>query len=207
MSAPALRTNEQGDTLVTRIDERRLETDLEYRFSYLCEFMGFGPADVAAVHAAAFRLAPLVPALVDAVYEKLFTYDATTRHFVPRQHGYEGPLPESLDKLTPDHPLIQFRKKHLTRYLTALVTKPYDMKMAAYLDLVGKMHTPQAGSKELDVPLVQMNALLGFVADALTNTIFSLGLDRKAEVSTVRAFCKLLWLQNDLINRHYANRH
>ena len=48
-----------------------------------------------------------------------------------------------------------------------------------------------------------MNALLGFVADALIATVFDLGLDRDTEARTVRAFCKLLWLQNDLINRHY----
>ena len=50
--------------------------------------------------------------------------------------------------------------------------------MVAYLDMVGKMHTPKAGSKDLNVPLVQMNALLGFVADALTATVLGLGLDR-----------------------------
>jgi hypothetical protein len=49
-----------------------------------------------------------------------------------------------------------------------------------------------------------MNALLGFVADALNATIFDLGLDRGTETRTLRAFAKLLWLQNDLINRHYA---
>jgi hypothetical protein len=75
--------------------------------------------------------------------------------------------------------------------------------MINYLDMVGKMHTPKAGSTDLDVPLVQMNALMGFVADALTSTIFGLGLDRENEIRTVRAFQKLLWLQNDLITRHY----
>ena len=93
--------------------------------------------------------------------------------------------------------------QHLDRYLATLVTKPYDGKMVNYLDFVGKMHTPKAGSGELNVPLVQMNALMGFVADALTATIFGLGLERETEVRTVRAFQKLLWLQNDLITRHY----
>jgi hypothetical protein len=185
------------------IDEPRLEKDLAYRFGYLAEFMGFGEDDVAAIHGAAARLAPLVPALVDAVYVKLFNFDATKRHFVPAQHGYEGPLPKDLDTLTPDHDLIRFRKTHLGRYLTALVTKPYDGNMAAYLDFVGKIHTPKAGNRELDVPLVQMNALMGFVADALLATVCALGLDRATEVRTLRAFNKLLWLQNDLINRHY----
>lgn len=187
------------------INESRLESDVAYRFGYLTEFMGFGPEDVAAIHAAAPLLTPVVPALVDAVYEKLHTYDSTWRHFLPRQHGYEGQVAQGLDDLTPEHELIRFRKQHLTRYLVALVSRPYDGKMVTYLDTVGKMHTPKAGAKEIDVPLVQMNALLGFVADALTSTILGLGLERDQEVRTVRAFGKLLWLQNDLINRHYQD--
>ncbi len=188
---------------MTHIDERRLETDLGYRFGYLAEFMGFAAEDIAAIHAAAPALAPLVPTLVDAIYDKLHGYDATWRHFLPRQHGYGGSVPESLEELTQEHEQIQFRKHHLGRYLASLVTKAYDAKMVAYLDMVGKMHTPKAGSSNLDVPLVQMNALMGFVSDALTGTILGLGLDPEQEVRTVRAFNKLLWLQNDLINRHY----
>jgi hypothetical protein len=187
-----------------RIDEERLETDLGYRFGYLAEFVGFGAEDVQAIHGAAAYLAPLVPALVNAVYDKLQGYDATWRHFLPRQSGYQGELPTSLGELTQDHPTIRFRKEHLGRYLTQLVTRPYDQKMAGYLDRVGQIHTPAAGSAALDVPLVQMNALLGFVADALTSTILDLGLERQTEVRTLRAFQKLLWLQNDLINRHYV---
>lgn len=188
---------------MTHIDEPRLESDLSYRFGYVANFIGFGPDDDAAVHAAAPLLAPLVNGLVDAVYNKLIQQDATWRHFVPRQAGYTGEIPVSLDKLTMDHPQIAFRKQHLGRYLVALVTKPYDGKMVEYLDMVGKMHTPKVGSKELNVPLVQMNALMGFVADAITATILGLGLPRDAEMKTLRAFGKLLWIQNDLITRHY----
>ena len=188
-----------------RIDEPRLESDLSYRFHYLAEFIGFGPKDVAAIHGAAAAVAPLVPAVVDAVYEKLHRYDATWRHFLPRQSGYDGDVPATLQDVTPDHEMIRYRKEHLARYLAALVTKPYDGKMVAYLDMVGKMHTPKAGAENLVVPLVQMNALLGFVADVLTNAILDLGLEREQEVTTLRAFNKLLWLQNDLINRHYQD--
>lgn len=186
-----------------QIDEERLETDLGYRFAYVAEFMDFGTADVAAIHASAEMLAPIVPTLVDAVYEKLHGYDATWRHFVPRQHGYQGPLPGGVDALTIDHEIIQFRKEHLARYLVQLVTRPYDTRMVGYLDMVGKIHTPRAGSAALDVPLVQMNALLGFVADALTHTVLSLELEPETRNRTLRTFQKLLWIQNDLINRHY----
>jgi hypothetical protein len=176
---------------------------LAYRFGYLAEFIGFNEDDVAAIHGAAGRLAPLVPVLVDAVYDKLFSFDSTKRHFVPRQSGYDGPVPDDIETLTQDHAMIQFRKSHLARYLAALVTRSYDAKMVQYLDMVGKIHTPQAGSPELDVPLVQMNALMGFVSDALTAAILALNLDRPTEERTLRAFHKLLWIQNDLITRHY----
>jgi len=187
------------------VNEERLESDLGYRFQYLAEFMGFSGDDIATIHAAAPAVAPLVPTLVNAVYDKLHQYDATWRHFLPRQSGYEGAVPTSLAEVTPDHEMIRYRKEHLGRYLAALVTRPYDGKMVGYLDMVGKIHTPKAGSTELNVPLVQMNALMGFVSDALTSTILGLGLEREHEVRTLRAFNKLLWLQNDLINRHYQD--
>jgi hypothetical protein len=69
-------------------------------------------------------------------------------------------LPSSLDELTQDHEVICFRKAHLSRYLGQIVRLPYDTNMIGYLDIVGKMHTPMAGSRELDVRLVQMNTLL-----------------------------------------------
>ena len=185
------------------IDESRLESDLGYRFEYLTSFVGFDAKDIELIHASAEKLAPLVPSLVDAVYDKLFSYDATKRHFVLRQHGYDGPVPENLDALGQDHAMIEFRKQHLARYLAGLVTKPYDESLVKYLDAVGRIHTHKAGSKDLDVALVQMNALMGFVADAITATIQSLDLDLETERGMTRAFGKLLWLQNDLITRHY----
>lgn len=186
-----------------QIDETRLEADVTYRYAYLAEFMDFGHDDIAAIHATAATLAPLVPVLVDAVYIRLFSYDATKRHFVTWQQGYEGPIPESVESMTLDHPLIAFRKQHLSRYLASLVTRPYDLKMVHYLDMVGKIHTSRAGNPNVVVPLVQMNALLGFVSDALIATLLAVDLPAEIRTPALRAFNKLLWIQNDLIARHY----
>jgi hypothetical protein len=194
---------ERPAELVT-VDEPRLESDLAYRVDYVTKFIGFGSDDVAALHALAPFLAPAVPALVDAVYVQLFRFDATKRHFVPRQSGYDGPAPRDLRSLNADHEQIRFRKAHLGNYLRKLLTASYDDKMLAYLDLVGKIHTPNAGSPELVVPLVQMNALMGFVSDALLNAVLGLNLDESAKRKAVNAVNKLLWVQNDLITRHYA---
>ncbi len=186
------------------IDESRLENDLGYRFEYLTDFMGFDQADIDTIHAAAPLLAPLVPQLVDGVYDKLHSYTATWRHFVPKQSGYDGEVPADVKSLSMDHPQIQFRKQHLARYLESLVTKPYDGSLLKYLDMVGKIHTKKAGNPDINIPLVQMNALLGFVADVFNATILGADIPDDVKHASVRAFSKLLWLQNDFIARHYA---
>src|SRR5262245_21471400 len=192
-------------TVMQTIDEKRLENDTPYRFGYLTEFMGFGPDDVAAIRAVAPGLLPLVPGLVAAVYVKLFNYDATKRHFVPHQAGYEGQDAVDLQSLTPEHDVIKFRKAHLARYLQKVFAGEYDAKTPGYLDFVGKIHTSKAGNKAVEVPLVQMGALMGFVADALITNVFGLGEEPELKTRAVRAFNKLLWLQYDLIARHFVN--
>jgi len=187
-----------------KIDETRLESDLGYRFEYMTQFIGFGADDIAAIHDVADVLVPFVPHMVDAIYVKLFAYDCTKRHFLPQQHGYQGQVPTTLDELTLDHPQIAFRKQHLGNYLVKLVTAPYDAKFLIYLDMVGKIHTAKAGNKAIQIPLVQMNSLMGFLADVLTATLVGLNLPREVEIKTLRAFNKLLWIQNDLATRHYC---
>lgn len=188
-----------------RIDEQQLESDLANRYEYLAEFIGFTQDDVEAIHRLAPRLTPHIPTIVEQTYKKLLSYDATARHFLPRQSGYEGDLPGNLEELGPESRQIQFRKEHLRRYLSSLVGNAYDARMVKYLDVVGKIHTPHAGNKAIDVPLVQMNALLGLLADLLMETIYHLELEPAVERQTLRAFNKLLWIQNDFVNRHYAS--
>ncbi len=185
------------------IDEQRLETDVSYRYEYLADFIGFGSDEARLIQTFAPHLGPRIGELVDKTYAKLLSYDATARHFLPRQHGHEGDVPTNLADLRPDHPQIQFRKDHLNRYFMHLIGRSYDAKMIQYLDMVGKIHTPAAGNKQIQVPLVQMNALMGLLSDTLMETIAESPLDEQTKLQTQRAFNKLLWIQNDFITRHY----
>ena len=187
-----------------QIDEEKLETDLQYRYEYLADFIGFGPEDISLIQASAPHLGPRIPEIVETTYNKLLGYDATARHFVPRQAGFEGDVPTDMAALTASHPQVQFRKDHLNRYFMQLIGRSYDAKMVLYLDMVGKMHTPKAGNSSIDVPLVQMNALMGLLSDTLMQSIADWPLDGPTALRTARAFNKLLWIQNDLANRHYA---
>ena len=191
-------------SVLKMIDEAQLEADLGYRFEYLTEFMGFSAEDIDTIHGAAEALAPLAPSLVDAVYVKLFSYDATKRHFVPRQSGYEGNDPgesartgtrsrtDTVPQAAPDELPGQTCHRPIRR-------KSGCLSRSGWQDSY-----PGKGSPNINVPLVQMNALMGFVADAFNATIFSLGLPSDQTEKAIRAFSKLLWLQNDLINRHYC---
>ena len=185
------------------LDEAQLESDPQYRYEYLAEFIGFGPDDVKLIQAGAPHIGPRIGELVDKTYKKLLSYDATARHFLPKQHGFEGETPTNVEDLSVSHPQIQFRKDHLNRYFLALIGRAYDVKMVQYLDMVGRMHTTKAGNSEISIPLVQMNALMGLLSDVLANVLTESTLDPATTLKTIRAFNKLMWIQNDFINRHY----
>lgn len=189
-----------------QIDEERLESDPPFRFDYLADFMELTSEDTTAIQAAAMYLGPLIPELVGRTYDKLLNFDSTARHFLPTQSGFDGPPPGNLEKVTQTHPHVQFRKEHLARYFQQILGRTCDSRFVSYLDMVGKIHTPKAGNSEINVPLVQMNALMGFLSDTLTQVIASLPLDSEEMLKTIRAFNKLLWIQNDFITRHYQER-
>ena len=186
------------------IDEDRLEQDLPYRVAYLAEFMGMTSDDWDAIHESAAVLGPVVDALVDAVYVKLWKYDATQRHFRRPGSGFKEPVNGEVMSL--DHPYIQFRKEGLRKYLTRLVSGVYDDKFVLYLDWAGKIHTAKAGAEYIEVPLVQMNALMGFVAASVVSTLWDLVPDDAKRRCYIEAWNKLLWVQNDLMNRHYVGQ-
>ncbi|KAF5384784.1 hypothetical protein D9615_000886 [Tricholomella constricta] len=192
------------------IDPATLE-HLPTRIQYLRDFVGFTHEDAAALHAAKPVIAPLVPVLVDAVYTKLLSFDITSKAFVPRQTGYTGAAPTRLEDLNQDHPQIKFRKDFLAGYLVKLVTLKYETDSAwEYLDKVGLMHTGVAGfahrSKKpgLRVEFIHCALLLGFVEDLLVEAVATHpDLDFDMKTAVIRAFNKVLWIQNDLFARHY----
>jgi hypothetical protein len=89
---------------MTAIDERRLDTDLLYRFEYLREFIDFRMGDIAAIHAAAPVLAPSCPA-----WSMPFTpsSSSTCQHcgiYCPANGGATATSPLTLDGITPGPP-------------------------------------------------------------------------------------------------------
>ena len=74
--------------------------DLLTRVQYLQDFIAFSSSNAAALHYLHGMVTPLVPAVLDAVYEKLPSFGITAKSFVPRQTGYTGIAPGSIEELT-----------------------------------------------------------------------------------------------------------
>jgi hypothetical protein len=92
----------------------------------------------------------------------------------------------------------------MQRYLMQLFGHSFNEKIALLFDAVGKMHTPKTGNPKINVPLVQMDAFMGMLADVLSERLLELDIDADSKLKCPRAFHKLLWIQNDFITRHYA---
>ncbi|KAI8047659.1 Protoglobin-domain-containing protein [Gilbertella persicaria] len=188
------------------IDSSKLYSDGQYRFEFVSKFMDFGAEDIKAIEAVADKVRPLVPVVVDAVYAKLFEFDVTKKHFVPKNEGFEGEAPVSLEELTLDHPQIKFRKDFLGKYLYKILSGPYDDRFLRYLDWVAKIHTDTPAKKsKINVDYIHINALMGFVESTLAGGLMSLNLDRETELKALLAFNKLLWIQNDYFAKYYCN--
>ncbi|KZT20636.1 hypothetical protein NEOLEDRAFT_1122379 [Neolentinus lepideus HHB14362 ss-1] len=200
---------------IAHVDPRSLN-ELISRVHYLKSFIQFTDEDGTAIQAAGPLLSQLLPIILDAVYTHLLSFDITAKAFLPKQPEQDeaGAGAQSVEELSLNHPNIKHRKNFLGQYLVKLVSNK-DWSDASpfwrYLDLVGVMHTGEPGFKhrakrpELRVEFIHMGLLLGWVEDLIAKTVLEEeSLDLQTKTKVVRAFNKLLWIQNDLFARHYV---
>ncbi|KAL7413134.1 Protoglobin-domain-containing protein [Mrakia frigida] len=195
------------------VDRHKLQTSLPDRIAFAREFIGFSVEDGETLNAAASLVGPLVKGVVDGVYEHLFKFDYTKASFLPANSGFEGDRPKDLAGLTLDDPQIAFRKSFLTKWALKVFTADYNNPATwEYLDKVGLMHTGVAGFEHrkkkdpLVVDLLATSLLLGWVEDVLVATIVPLDeetLPAAMKLKVLRAINRILWIQQDLFQRHY----
>ncbi|KAK3837489.1 MAG: Protoglobin-domain-containing protein [Linnemannia gamsii] len=189
------------------IERETLYTDPVYRFQFVAKFMGFGDEDVDVIKGAAELVKPLVPVVVDAVYSKLHQFDITWSIMAKRHEGFvpKTGVVENAAELNENADQIKFRKDMLSKYFDKLLTNPYDERMIKYLEYVARIHTDTPTKKsKINVDLIHINALLGYVEQVLIGGIKTLNLDRDTEYKAIAAFGKLLWIQMDFFLKFYC---
>lgn len=165
------------------VDEARLAVDPAYRFAFLAAFVGLTPADRALIRASRAHLEPWMPTLLARLRARLLGFSSTRRHFAGRP-------PEAV-------------AVHLGAYVDTLLRLRDDEELGRYLAWVAEAHGPEAGdppvaSPTIAVPLVQIGALLGFVADEVTGAVAALDLPETQRLAAIRAWSKLLWIQAEM---------
>ena len=104
------------------VNEQRLESDLSYRFRTVrVHRIWRGRRGCHSCRCVRPR-----PGRADAGECGLRSTSPLRRHLetLPASaNGLRGAVPKTLEELTQDHEMIRYRKEHLARYLTALVTQ------------------------------------------------------------------------------------
>ncbi|KAK2765563.1 hypothetical protein FQN54_008417 [Arachnomyces sp. PD_36] len=206
----------EGKCPIQHVDPQTL-TNLTSRINYLKSFIQFTETDGASIQASKDLIAPALPAILDGIYTHLLSYDITAKAFVPRQQeNGDGPDTNGtkVSDLSLEHPNIVYRKDFLKNYLVKLVSNSDwsdESKFWEYLDRVGLMHTGDPGFKhrakrpELRVEVMHCSILLGHVEDIVLKAVMGAEvLDLETKTAVIRAFNKVLWIQNDLFTRHYV---
>jgi len=186
------------------IDAGKLSSDIVYRFEYLSKFLQFGKDDIALLNSAVPKLLPLVPVAVDAVYDKLFSFDVTKSVFATHNVNFKGTATTGGLDLTPER--VTFLKDMLANYFKKVLSETnWDKPFLEYLSHLGKVHANKADAKNINVAYVHMNAALGYAENVLVNAVLTqdLGLDCKTKAALIAALNKVVWIQNDFFTMHY----
>lgn len=143
------------------IDVTAIRSQPEKRFEFLAEFVGFREDDWDAIEESLAVLGPRLPAILDALYDHLLSYDDTRRIFL----GAHGEI---------DPAYMAIRKEHLSEWVlqTAAGRQGKRAAFASYLMDVGRRHTGIDGEPGRTVPPRYIVALTSFVQTALLVTLF-----------------------------------
>ena len=154
--------------------------------------------------------------VLNAIYGKLLKYEITAKAFVPKTdaEGAEDIEPRFPQELHLNHAHIRRQMDFLRNYLLKIMSNEDwepTSKLWIYMDKVAIAHTGVAGfahrakRPELRVEYMHLGLLLGYVEDVVVGAVMGMeGIDLEIKGNVVRAWNKLLWLQNDLFARRYV---
>ena len=156
-------------------DNTLVENNLRYRFEYLSKFLSFTPDDILVINALGKLAAPLIPIVVDKIFQRLLDFDITKRYFLMRHFGYSGNVIVNENELTLESEQMTFRRTSLGKYLKRILRqKVWNDAFLEYLSDVGKIHIRMADdSHSIDIDYIHINVLFGYVENILLDAVLS----------------------------------
>src|SRR5688572_27061558 len=143
-----------------RIDTVAITKDPQARWRFLEDFVGFTDQDWLSIQESISPLANKLPAILDAVYDHLLSYDDTRRVFL----GSRGEL---------DPEYLAIRKEHLTEWLFRTIQGSDNRgDLARYVMEIGRRHTGVAGEPGRVVPPRYMVGLMSLIQSQVISNLF-----------------------------------
>ena len=160
--------------MAEHIEKESIGTNLRVRFEYLSKFVNFTSDDIATLNVLGEVTGPLIPIVVDKIFQRLLDFDVTKRYFLMRHFGYTGNVVVNDSQLTLESEQMVFRRTSLGKYLKRILRqKVWNDAFLEYLSYVGKIHTKMAGSHSIDIDYIHVNILFGYVEHILLDAVLS----------------------------------
>ncbi|UJR34920.1 hypothetical protein I4U23_027698 [Adineta vaga] len=194
--------------MAQHIDHKLVENNLRYRFEYLSKFINFTTNDIAILNTIGKLTAPILPDIVDQIFQKFLDFDITKRYFLMRHFGYNGTVTVNESELTLQSEQMCFRRTSMTKYLKRILRqKVWNDAFLEYLSYVGKIHTKMAGSHSIDVDFIHINISFSYIEHILLDVVLSnQQIDNETKKSAVLTLNKFFWIQNDFFSMHYTEQ-
>ena len=107
----------EDETNVDLAENHPSNPSLRNRFEYLSKFLNFTADDILTLNNLGQLAAPLIPIVVDKIFQRLLDFGVTKRYFLMRHYGYAGLVTVDSAQLTLESDQMLFRRTRLGKYL------------------------------------------------------------------------------------------
>ncbi|PVU86816.1 hypothetical protein BB561_006534 [Smittium simulii] len=187
------------------IDRVRLDSDLVYRVEYLNSFLGFSEKDKQCIKDSADLVQPLIPDIVDRLYEKLFSYDISKTALLKAFFEFKSNENQTLEL---DSDAVHSHKAVLIEYFNKILIAEWDTAHIKYLDWVAKSILSISNDNgDGNNDYIFLNSILGFLAGIFTDSLSNISdWDSETKINNIVAFNKLFYVQSDFFSKYFITK-
>lgn len=174
--------------------EAKAAEDAWRYFKYMAEFVGFGPADSAAIRESALIIEKHLPDIIGHFYTNLLQYPPTRKFFLKP----DGSV---------DEHYLQLRMYHQANFWRRTAGGVYDEEYARYVDYVGRAHTCRGADPNIYIAERYVIGMVGFIQHAITEALMRdlREFDPDLESRAIKAWNKVCMVILEMLARAYGH--
>jgi len=212
MMSEAVPEGSVKDTTLIRKDDAKLDSDIEYRYQYIAEFIGLTAADIRLIHASHKVIGTKLDDIVAECFKKLWSFNVTKQVFFKfDKTGTLATVDLSRAGTGKDKWQMMSEQLKVQRLLTLkdflekIICNPYEKELFEEMDKLGRIHSTKGG--HINAPLLHVKVMLGFLQDEILAALFhhkSSYYESFNAPAAARAYAKVFTVIGDYFSKHYV---